>query len=150
MIALGVIGIVYGALIALVQTDMKHLVAYSTLGHLSFFILGIFSFTLAGLDGAVYQILNEGLTGGALFMLLGILYERYGTYDMRDYGGLAAACPGWSPCSSSPRSPLIGLPMLNGFVGEFLVLSGSFAPPSRAGPSSPPPASSSAPPTCSG
>ena len=95
MIALGAIGIVYGALLALVQNDLKKLAAYATLGHLSFITLGIFTFTIAGLDGGIYQILNESLAGAALFMLLGLLYERYGTYDMRDYGGLAASLPGW-------------------------------------------------------
>ena len=93
LIALGAIGIVYGALIALVQNDLKELAAYSTLGHLSFITLGIFTFTVAGLDGGMYQILNHGISGGALFLLLGFLYERYGTYDMRDLGGLAARLP---------------------------------------------------------
>ncbi len=93
MIALGAIGIVYGALIALVQKDLKQLAAYGTLGHVSVVILGIFTFTIAGLDGGIYATINEGIGGGALFMLLGILYERYGTYDMRDYGGLAAKLP---------------------------------------------------------
>ena len=93
MIALGAIGIVYGALIALVQNDLKKLAAYSTLGHVSFITLGIFTFTVAGLDGGIFQILNESLAGAALFILLGLLYERYGTYDMRDYGGLAAKLP---------------------------------------------------------
>ena len=90
MIALGAIGIVYGGLLALVQNDLKKLAAYSTLGQLSFIVLGIFTFTIAGLDGGIYQILNESLAGAAFFMLLGLLYERYGTYDMREYGGLAA------------------------------------------------------------
>ena len=93
MIALAAIGIVYGGLLALVQTDLKRLAAYSTLGQLSFIVLGIFTFTIAGLDGGIYQILNESLAGAALFMLLGLLYERYGTYDMRQYGGLAAKLP---------------------------------------------------------
>ena len=72
------------------QNDLKKLAAYSTLGQLSFIVLGIFTFTIAGLDGGIYQILNESLAGAALFMLLGLLYERYGTYEMREYGGLAA------------------------------------------------------------
>ena len=124
MIALGAIGIVYGALIALVKKDLKQLAAYGTLGHVSVVILGIFTFTIAGLDGGIYATLNEGIGGGALFMLLGILYERYGTYDMRDYGGLAAKLPWMVTFFVITTLSVIGLPMLNGFVGEFLVLTG--------------------------
>ena len=124
MIALGAIGIVYGALIALVQKDIKRLAAYATLGHVSLVLLGIFTFTIAGLDGGIYATLNEGIGGGALFMLLGILYERYGTYDMRDYGGLAAKLPWMVTFFVITTLSVIGLPMLNGFVGEFLVLTG--------------------------
>jgi len=124
MIALGAIGIVYGALIALVQKDLKQLAAYGTLGHVSVIILGIFTFTIAGVDGGIYATLNEGIGGGALFMLLGILYERYGTYDMRDYGGLAAKLPWMVTLFVITTLSVIGLPMLNGFVGEFLVLTG--------------------------
>ncbi len=124
MIALGAIGIVYGALLALVQKDLKQLAAYGTLGHVSVVILGIFTFTIAGLDGGIYATLNEGIGGGALFMLLGILYERYGTYDMRDYGGLAAKLPWMVTFFVITTLSVVGLPMLNGFVGEFLVLTG--------------------------
>jgi NADH-quinone oxidoreductase subunit M len=125
MIALGAIGIVYGSLLALVQTDMKRLAAFSTLGHLGFITLGIFTFTIAGLDGGIYQILNHGISGGALFMLMGILYERYGTYDMRDYGGLATKLPWMVTLFVITALSNVGLPMLNSFVGEFLILSGS-------------------------
>ncbi len=125
MIALGAIGIVYGALIALVQKDLKQLAAYGTLGHVSVVILGIFTFTIAGIDGGIYATINEGIGGGALFILLGILYERYGTYDMRDYGGLAAKLPWMVTLFVITTLSVIGLPMLNGFVGEFLVLTGS-------------------------
>jgi NADH-quinone oxidoreductase subunit M len=125
MIALGAIGIVYGALIALTQKDLKQLAAYGTLGHVSVVILGIFTFTIAGMDGGIYATLNEGISGGALFMLLGILYERYGTYDIRDYGGLAAKLPWMVTLFVVTTMAVIGLPMLNGFVGEFLVLTGS-------------------------
>jgi NADH-quinone oxidoreductase subunit M len=124
MIALGAIGIVYGALIALVQKDLKQLAAYGTLGHVSVVILGIFTFTIAGVDGGIYATLNEGIGGGAFFMLLGVLYERYGTYDMRDYGGLAARLPWMVTLFVITTLSVIGLPMLNGFVGEFLVLTG--------------------------
>jgi len=125
MIALGSIGIVYGALIALVQHDLKRLAAFSTLGHLSLITLGIFTFTLSGLNGGIYQILNESLAGAALFMLMGLLYERYQTYDMRQYGGLAAQLPWVVTIFVITTLAAIGLPMLNGFVGEFLILSGS-------------------------
>jgi NADH-quinone oxidoreductase subunit M len=127
LIALGVIGILYGALLAWVQTDLKRLASYSTLSHLGFCVLGIFSFTIASTDGGVYQILNHGVSASAFFILLGILYERYGTYDMAAYGGVAAKLPYFAVLMVITALSLIGLPVLNGFVGEFLVLSGSFA-----------------------
>ncbi|HEX4310042.1 MAG TPA: NADH-quinone oxidoreductase subunit M [Acidobacteriaceae bacterium] len=126
MIILAVIGILYGALVALAQTDMKRLIAYSILGNLSFCILGIFCFAIAGLNGAVFQTLNEGLTGSALLVLVSFLYERYRTYDMSLYGGLAARLPMLATLFVVTSLALIGLPLFNGFVGEFLVLSGSF------------------------
>jgi NADH-quinone oxidoreductase subunit M len=125
MIGLGAVGIVYGSLIAMTRKDMKELAAYSTLGHLSFITLGIFTFTIAGLDGGIYQILNHGISGGALFLLVGFLYERYHTYDMRDLGGLAAQLPWMVTMYVVTTLSLVGLPMLNSFVGEFLILSGS-------------------------
>ena len=125
MIALGAIGVLYGSLLALVQFDLKRLAAYSTLGALSFIVLGLFTFTVSGLDGGVYQILNESLAGAAFFMLLGLLYERYGTYDMREYGGLAAKLPWMVTMFVVTGLAIVGLPMLNGFIGEFLILSGS-------------------------
>ena len=125
LIALGAIGIVYGALIALVQTDLKKLAAFSTLSHVNFIVLGIFTFTTVGLGGGIYQILNESLIGAALFVLLGLLYERYGTYDMRDYGGLATKHPWMVTMFVITSLAAVGLPMLSGFVGEFLILSGS-------------------------
>jgi NADH-quinone oxidoreductase subunit M len=129
MIALGSIGIVYGALLALVQKDLKKLAAYGTLAALSFIVVGIFTFTLAGLDGGIYQILNESLAGAALFMLLGLLYERYRTYDMRELGGLAQKLPWVVTLFVITALSIIGLPMLNSFVGEFLILSGSMQSP---------------------
>ena len=125
LIALGAIGIVYGALIALIKTDLKNLAAFSTLSHVSFVVLGIFTFTVLGLDGGVFQILNESLIGAAFFILLGLLYERYGTYDMRDYGGLATRHPWMATMFVLTTLAAVGLPMLGGFVGEFLILSGS-------------------------
>ncbi len=126
MVALGVIGILYGSLLALVQTDLKRLAAYATLGALSFCVLGIYAFTAASMDGAVYQILSESVSAGAFFMLLGILYERYATYDMAQLGGIAKKLPGLATLFVITALSLIGLPILNGFVGEFMILSGSF------------------------
>ncbi|GGA62731.1 NADH:ubiquinone oxidoreductase subunit M [Edaphobacter acidisoli] len=125
LIALGAIGVVYGALIALVQDDMKRLAAFATLGHVSLVVLGIFSFTIAGIDGGIYATLNEGIGGAALFILLGALYERYSTYNMRELGGLAQKLPWMVTFYVITALSVVGLPMLNGFVGEFLVLSGS-------------------------
>ncbi|MGA8940928.1 MAG: NADH-quinone oxidoreductase subunit M [Acidobacteriaceae bacterium] len=125
LIALGAIGIVYGSLIALIKLDLKKLAAFSTLAHVSFVVLGIFTFTVMGLDGGVFQILNESLIGAAFFILLGLLYERYGTYDMRDYGGLATRHPWMVTMFVVTSLAAVGLPMLNGFVGEFLILSGT-------------------------
>ncbi len=125
LIALGAIGIVYGACMALVQDDLKRLASYSTLGHLSFCVLGIFTFTVNGLDGGMYQILNHGISGGALFLLMGMLYERYGTYDMRNLGGLAGKLPWMVTLFVITALSNVGLPMLNSFIGEFLILSGS-------------------------
>ncbi len=124
MIALGAIGIVFGALIALVQKDLKRLASYATLSALGFIVFGIFTFTISGIDGGIYQILNESLAGAALFLLLGFLYERYGTYDMRDFGGLAAKLPWIVTFFVLTALAMVGLPMLNGFVGEFLILAG--------------------------
>jgi len=124
MIALAAVGIVYGALLALVQRDLKKLAAYATLSALSFIVLGFFTFTVSGLTGGAYQILNESLAGAALFMLLGLLYERYRTYDMRDYGGLAVQVPWIVTMFVITGLTLVGLPMLSSFVGEFLILSG--------------------------
>jgi NADH-quinone oxidoreductase subunit M len=125
MLALGAIGVVYGALLALVQKDLKRLAAFATLGHVSIVVLGIFAFTVSGIDGGIYQTLNEGIGGAAFFMLLGLLYERYRTYDMREYGGLAARLPWIATMFVLTALSTTGLPMLNGFVGEFLVFSGT-------------------------
>lgn len=127
MIALAVIGVLYGACIALVQTDIKRLIAYAALSALSFCTLGIFCFSLSGLDGAVYQFINEGVSGAAWLALAGFLHERYGTYDMERYGGLAARLPMLATLFVITVLALVGLPLFNGFVGEFLILSGSFA-----------------------
>jgi NADH-quinone oxidoreductase subunit M len=123
---LAVIGIIYGALVALVQPNLKKLIAYSSVSHLGFVVLGIFSLTTIGIDGAVYQMLNHGISTGALFMLAGMLYERKHTYEFKEYGGLATPMPVYATFFFLAVLSSVGLPLLNGFVGEFLVLSGAF------------------------
>jgi NADH-quinone oxidoreductase subunit M len=123
---LAVIGIIYGALVALVQPNLKKLIAYSSVSHLGFVVLGIFSLTTIGTNGAVYQMLNHGISTGALFMLAGMLYERKHTYEFKEYGGLATPMPVYATFFLLAVLSSVGLPLLNGFVGEFLVLSGTF------------------------
>src|SRR2546426_2128583 len=123
---LALIGIIYGALVALVQPNMKKLIAYSSISHLGFVVLGIFSFTPAGLDGATFVMLAHGVSTGALFMLAGILYERRHTYEISEFGGLATPMPVYAALFLFIVLSSVGLPLLNGFIGEFLVLSGAF------------------------
>jgi NADH-quinone oxidoreductase subunit M len=123
---LAIIGIIYGALVALVQPNLKKLIAYSSVSHLGFVVLGIFTFTQAGTDGAVYQMLNHGISTGALFMLAGMLYERKHTYELNRYGGLATPMPIYATFFMITVLSSVGLPLMNGFVGEFLVLNGAF------------------------
>ncbi|MCC6860295.1 MAG: NADH-quinone oxidoreductase subunit M [Bryobacterales bacterium] len=123
--ALAIVGIIYGALVALVQPNMKKLVAYTSVSHLGFVVLGIFSFTQMGLDGAVYQMLNHGISTGALFVLVGYLYERRHSLEIKDYGGVATPAPWLSTVFLVTTLSSVGLPMLNNFVGEFLVLQGA-------------------------
>ncbi len=123
---LALIGIVYGALVALVQPNMKKLIAYSSISHLGFVILGVFSFTQAGLDGATFVMLAHGISTGGLFLLAGILYERRHTYEISEFGGLASSMPVYAAFFLFIVLASVGLPLLNGFVGEFLVLSGAF------------------------
>ena len=125
IIALAVIGIVYGALVALVQPNMKKLVAYSSVSHLGFVVLGVFSFTQQGLDGAVYQMLNHGISTGALFMLVGYLYERRHSLEISAYGGVATPAPNLAIVFLITTLASVGLPTLNNFVGEYLVLQGA-------------------------
>jgi NADH-quinone oxidoreductase subunit M len=125
IVVLAIIGIIYGALVSLVQPNMKKLVAYSSVSHLGFVVLGIFSFTQLGLDGAVYQMLNHGISTGALFVLVGLLYERKHSLAIADYGGVATVAPWLSTAFLITTLASIGLPLLNNFVGEFLVLQGT-------------------------
>ncbi len=123
---LAIVGIVYGALVAMVQPDMKKLVAYSSVSHLGFVVLGIFGFTPMGMEGAVYQMLAHGVSTGALFLLVGVLYDRRHTRLVADYGGVAHRMPAFAAVFLLVALSSIGLPGLNGFVGEFLILVGSF------------------------
>lgn len=124
---LAVIGVVYGAAVAIVQPDLKKLVAYSSVSHLGFIVLGTFALTSQGLEGAVIQGINHGLSTGALFLLVGMLYERRHTKQIADLGGIAKAAPLMAGFFLFMSFASIGLPGLNGFVGEFLILIGSYA-----------------------
>ncbi len=122
-----VIGIIYGALVAMVQKDVKKLVAYSSVSHLGFVVLGIFAFTSLSVTGAIYQMLNHGVSTGLLFLLVGILYERRHTKQIADFGGLSSIIPKFALFFMIALLSSIALPLTNGFVGEFLILSGSFS-----------------------
>jgi NADH-quinone oxidoreductase subunit M len=124
---LALIGIIYGALVAMVQPDLKKLVAYSSVSHMGLVVLGIFAFTTQGLQGSTIQMLNHGLSTGALFLLVGMLYDRRHTRMISDFGGIAHANPVYASVFLVVTLSSIGLPGLNGFVGEVLVLAGSFA-----------------------
>jgi NADH-quinone oxidoreductase subunit M len=126
LIALAVIGVIYGALVAMVQQDIKKLVAYSSVSHMGIVMLGLFAMNSMGLSGAVYQMLGHGLSTGALFLMVGILYERRHTRQISEYGGLAKQVPVFAFTFMVVTLSSIGLPGLNGFVGEILVLMGSF------------------------
>jgi NADH-quinone oxidoreductase subunit M len=127
VMVLAVIGIVYGAAVALMQRDIKRLVAYSSVSHLGFVVLGTFAFTVQGMTGGVIQMVNHGLSTGALFLLVGMLYERTHTRDMDAMGGLGGVVPVLSGFLLFAALSSLALPGLNGFVGEFLVLLGTFA-----------------------
>lgn len=127
MITLAIIGIIYGALVAMVQPDVKRLVAYSSVSHMGFVVLGLFSFTEFGMQGALYQMLNHGVSTGALFLFVGFIYERRHTRAIDEFGGLAHSMPWFSTLFVIATLSSIGLPFLNGFVGEFLILIGSWS-----------------------
>jgi NADH-quinone oxidoreductase subunit M len=126
IITLAVIGIIYGALVAMVQPDVKRLVAYSSVSHMGFVVLGLFSFTELGMQGALYQMLNHGVSTGALFLFVGFIYERRHTRMISEFGGLATPMPWFSALFVIASLSSIGLPFLNGFVGEFLILLGTW------------------------
>ena len=126
LIALAVIGIFYGALVAMVQPDLKKLVAYSSVSHMGFVVLGLFAFNLQGAQGAIFQMLNHGLSTGALFLLVGVVYERRHTRLISEYGGLWKQVPLYASIFMVTMFSSIGLPGLNGFIGEFLIMLGAF------------------------
>jgi NADH-quinone oxidoreductase subunit M len=124
--ALGIVGVVYGAFVAYAQKDMKRLVAYSSVSHLGLVVLGIGAFTSAAVTGSVLQMINHGLSTGALFLLVGVLYEKTHTREIADYGGIASVAPITTGLFLVATFSSIGLPGLNGFVGEFLILLGTW------------------------
>ena len=126
ILTLAVIGIIYGALVAMVQPDFKKLVAYSSVSHLGFVMLGIFAVTLQSVQGAMIVMISHGISTGALFLLIGMLYERRHTRMIEAYGGIARVVPLFATLLVIVSFSSIGLPSTNGFVGEFLVLLGSF------------------------
>jgi NADH-quinone oxidoreductase subunit M len=126
MVTLGVIGIVYGAVVATMQKDLKRLVAYSSVAHLGFIVLGTFALTQQGIEGGVLQMVNHGLSTGALFLLVGFIYDRRHTREIAKLKGLQKAAPVMAGVFTVVMLSSIGLPGLNGFVGEFLILIGSF------------------------
>jgi NADH-quinone oxidoreductase subunit M len=127
MVGLAIVGIVYGAMVTLVQKDMKKLIAYSSVSHLGFVMLGIFALNMAGVQGGVLQMINHGISTGALFLLVGIVYERRHTRMIAEYGGLARQMPIYATYFLIMALSSMGLPILNGFIGEFTILQGAFA-----------------------
>ena len=126
VITLSLIGIIYGALVSLVQKDMKKLVAYSSVSHLGFCTLGIFALNQAGIAGSVLQQINHGISTGALFLIVGILYERRHTREIAEYGGISNVMPVYATVTMIAFLSSMGLPLLNGFIGEFTILQGTF------------------------
>ena len=124
---LAVIGIVYGAWVAMVQVDMKRLVAFSSVSHLGFVMLGMFALTTQGVEGSIIQMINHGLSTGALFLIVGMIYERRHTRLISEFGGISKVMPLFAVFFMIFTLSSIGLPGLNGFIGEFLILLGSFA-----------------------
>jgi NADH-quinone oxidoreductase subunit M len=123
---LAIIGIIYGALVAMMQSDLKRLVAYSSVSHLGFVVLGIFTFQATAMEGSIYQMLSHGISTGALFLGVGMLYDRRHTHMIREFGGLATPLPALAGLYLFASLSSAGLPMLNGFVGEFLILAGTY------------------------
>jgi len=129
MLILSLIGIIYGALVAMMQKDMKSLVAYSSVSHLGFVMLGVFAATPVALQGGVLQMINHGISTGALFLIVGVIYERRHTRLISEYGGLSHIMPVYATVFLIMTLSSIGMPGLNGFIGEFFILQGTFAAP---------------------
>jgi len=127
MVTLSIIGIVYAALVTLVQKDMKKLIAYSSVSHLGFVMLGMFALNPLGLEGSVLQMVNHGLSTGGLFLIVGLIYERRHTREIAQYGGLAHVMPVYATFTLIIFLASMGLPLLNGFIGEFMILQAAFA-----------------------
>jgi NADH-quinone oxidoreductase subunit M len=123
---LSIVGIIYGALVSLMQADWKKLVAYSSVSHLGFCTLGIFSLNPNGIAGSVLQQINHGISTGMLFMVIGVIYERRHTREIKEYGGLAHVMPKFATIFAIAMLSSAGLPLLNGFIGEFTILQGAF------------------------
>jgi NADH-quinone oxidoreductase subunit M len=126
LIGLSIVGIIYGALVSLMQKDMKKLVAYSSVSHLGFCTLGIFVVNQAGIAGSVLQQINHGMSTGALFLIVGVLYERRHTREISEYGGISNVMPVYATITMIMFLSSMGLPLLNGFIGEFTILQGTF------------------------
>src|SRR5204862_5236101 len=126
VVGLSIVGIVYGALVALAQRDWKRLVAYSSVSHMAMVMLGMFALNPVGITGSIVQQLNHGSSTGALFLIVGIVYERRHTRDISEYGGLSKVMPVYAAIFLIMTMSSIGLPTLNGFIGEFLILQGVF------------------------
>lgn len=124
---LALVGIIYGALVAMVQKDVKRLIAYSSVAHLGFVVLGIFAMTTIAMQGSILQMINHGISTGALFLIFGMIYDRRHTREMSEFGGIAKVVPVFALMFMLATLASIGLPGLNGFVGEFLILTGSFS-----------------------
>jgi NADH-quinone oxidoreductase subunit M len=126
LVALAIVGITYGAYCAWVQKDVKRLLAYSSVSHLGFVMLGVFGLTIQGVSGAILQMVNHGISTGALFLLVGVVYERRHTSQLSDFGGLAKVMPNYAAVFMVVALSSMGLPGTNGFIGEFLILAGTF------------------------
>jgi NADH-quinone oxidoreductase subunit M len=126
ILVMSVIGIIYGGYLALAQTDIKKLIAYSSISHMGFVTLGLFVFNSAGVEGAIMQMLNHGITTGALFLCIGLIYERTHTRELADYGGLAKAVPIYTTFFTIFILSSLAIPGTNSFIGEFLILTGAF------------------------
>ena len=123
---LSIIAIIYGALVSMMQRDMKKLIAYSSVSHLGFCTLGIFALNPHGLPGSVIQQINHGISTGALFLIVGLIYERRHTREIKEFGGLSNVMPVYATLFMIVMLSSIGLPLLNGFIGEFTILQGAF------------------------